>query len=48
MERPESQQRMREDGMLIRSMDAAAFRKFIEDEGLRFRPVIERAGLVDK
>jgi tripartite-type tricarboxylate transporter receptor subunit TctC len=48
MERPESQQRMREDGMLIRSMDAAAFRKFIEDEGLRFRPVIERAGLVEK
>jgi tripartite-type tricarboxylate transporter receptor subunit TctC len=48
MERPESQQRMREDGMLIRSMDAAAFRKFIEEEGLRFRPVIERAGLVEK
>jgi hypothetical protein len=39
---------MREDGMLVQPMDAAAFRKFIEDEGLRFKPVIERAGLVEK
>ena len=48
MAKPESQQRMREDGMLIRSMDAAAFRQFIADEGVRFRPVIEGAGLVEK
>jgi tripartite-type tricarboxylate transporter receptor subunit TctC len=40
--------RMREDGMLIRGMDAPAFHKFIEDEGARWRPVIEQAGLVEK
>jgi tripartite-type tricarboxylate transporter receptor subunit TctC len=39
---------MREDGMLIHGMDEAQFRKFIEDEGARWRPVIERAGLVEK
>jgi tripartite-type tricarboxylate transporter receptor subunit TctC len=48
MAKPESQQRMREDGMLVRAMDAPAFRKFIEDEGKRWRPVIEQAGLVEK
>jgi tripartite-type tricarboxylate transporter receptor subunit TctC len=29
-------------------MDALAFRKFIEDEGARWKPVIEQAGLVEK
>ena len=48
MAKPESQQRMREDGMLVRAMDAAAFRKFIDDEGVRWKPVIEQAGLVEK
>ena len=48
MAKPESQQRMREDGMLVHAMDAAAFRKFIEDEGVRWKPVIERAGLMEK
>jgi len=48
MAKPESQKRMREDGMLIHGMDEAQFRKFIEDEGARWRPVIERAGLVEK
>jgi tripartite-type tricarboxylate transporter receptor subunit TctC len=48
MAKPESQQRMREDGMLVRGMDADAFRRFIEEEGARWRPVIEQAGLVEK
>jgi tripartite-type tricarboxylate transporter receptor subunit TctC len=48
MAKPESQQRMREDGMLVHAMDAAAFRKFIDDEGVRWKPVIERAGLMEK
>lgn len=48
MAKPESQQRMREDGMLVSPMDAAALRKFVEDEGVRWKPVIERAGLVEK
>jgi tripartite-type tricarboxylate transporter receptor subunit TctC len=48
MARSETRQRMREDGMLVQLMDVAAFRKFIEDEGVRFKRVIERAGLVEK
>jgi tripartite-type tricarboxylate transporter receptor subunit TctC len=48
MAKPESQQRMREDGMLVHAMDAAQFRKFIEDEAVRWKPVVERAGLVEK
>jgi tripartite-type tricarboxylate transporter receptor subunit TctC len=48
MVKPDSQQRMREDGMLVSAMDAAALRKFVEDEGVRWKPVIERAGLVEK
>jgi tripartite-type tricarboxylate transporter receptor subunit TctC len=48
MAKPESQQRMREDGMLVHAMDAAQFRKFVEDEGVRWKPVVERAGLVEK
>ena len=48
MAKPESQQRMREDGMLVHGMDVPAFRKFIEDEGVRWKPVIEQAGLVEK
>jgi tripartite-type tricarboxylate transporter receptor subunit TctC len=48
MAKPESQQRMREDAMLVQSMDAASFRKFIEAEGVRWKPVIERAGLLEK
>ena len=48
MAKPESQQRMREDGMLVSPMDAATLRKFVEDEGVRWKPVIERSGLVEK
>jgi tripartite-type tricarboxylate transporter receptor subunit TctC len=48
MTRPESQQRMREDGMLIYSMDAAAFRAFVDDEIARWRPVVEKAGIMEK
>src|SRR5262249_11163445 len=46
MAKPESQQRMREDGMLVHAMDPAQFRKFIDDEGARWKPVVERAGLL--
>jgi len=48
MAKPENQQRMREDAMLVQPMDAPAFRGFIEAEGARWKPVIERAGLVEK
>ena len=29
-------------------MDAVQFRKFVEDEGVRWKPVVERVGLVEK
>jgi tripartite-type tricarboxylate transporter receptor subunit TctC len=48
MSKPDSQQRMREDGMLVSPMEAAALRKFVEEEGVRWKPVIERAGLLEK
>jgi tripartite-type tricarboxylate transporter receptor subunit TctC len=48
MSKPESQQRMRADGMLVDPMDTAQFRKFIADETVRWTPVIEKAGLLKK
>ncbi len=48
MTKPASQERMRKDGMVIYSMDAPAFRKFIDDEIARWRPVAEQAGLMEK
>jgi tripartite-type tricarboxylate transporter receptor subunit TctC len=48
MTKPASQRRMREDGMVIYSMDAPAYRKFIDDEIARWRPVAEQAGLMEK
>ena len=46
--KPESQKRMRADGMLIHGMDTAAFRKFLADEHVRWQPVIEKAGMISK
>ena len=48
MSKPESQKRMREDGMLVDPMDTGQFRKFIADETVRWTPVIERAGMMAK
>jgi tripartite-type tricarboxylate transporter receptor subunit TctC len=46
--KPEAQKRMRADGMLIHGMDTAAFRKFLADEHVRWKPVIEKAGMIPK
>jgi tripartite-type tricarboxylate transporter receptor subunit TctC len=48
MSKPESQQRMRADGMLVDPMDTGQFRKFIADETVRWTPVIEKSGLLKK
>jgi len=48
MSKPESQQRMRADGMLVDPMDIGQFRKFINDETVRWTPVIEKSGLLAK
>src|SRR5262245_1646120 len=43
---PEMQQRMRRDGLLTQPMSMPEFDKFIAFETARWKPVIERAGLV--
>jgi tripartite-type tricarboxylate transporter receptor subunit TctC len=48
MVRPEVQARLRRDGLLAQPMGAADFTRFVAAEGARWRPLIERAGLVGK
>ena len=43
---PDVQQRMRRDGMVTQAMTMAEFGEFIEFETVRWKPVIERAGLI--
>src|SRR5215470_10037324 len=43
---PEMQQRLRRDGLISQSMGLSEFDKFIAFENARWKPVIERAGLV--
>ncbi|MGA2895064.1 MAG: tripartite tricarboxylate transporter substrate binding protein [Xanthobacteraceae bacterium] len=45
MAAPESQERIRVQGMIIAPMDAATFQAFVEHEALRWKPVILKAGL---
>jgi len=48
MTKPEAQQRLREGGLITSAMDVAQFNAFIAAEAARWKPVIERAGLVGK
>jgi tripartite-type tricarboxylate transporter receptor subunit TctC len=43
---PETQQRLRRDGLISQPMSMSEFDKFIAFESARWKPVIERAGLV--
>ena len=43
---PETQQRLRRDGLISQPMSMSEFDKFIGFENARWKPVIERAGLV--
>ena len=45
---PEAQARFRRDGFITQPMGVAAFTKFVADEGARWKPLIERAGLAGK
>jgi len=45
---PEIDRRMRQEGMLTQALTPAEFRQLIETETVRWKPVIERAGLVEK
>ena len=46
MRKPEVQERLRKDGSLTQPMSVEEMRKFIADESTRWKPVVERAGLV--
>jgi tripartite-type tricarboxylate transporter receptor subunit TctC len=48
MSKPESQMRMRADGMLVDPMPIGPFRKFVADETARWTPVMEKAGMLAK
>jgi tripartite-type tricarboxylate transporter receptor subunit TctC len=48
MARPEIDQRMRQEGMVTQALTPAEFGQLIETETVRWKPVIERAGLVEK
>ncbi|HWP25649.1 MAG TPA: tripartite tricarboxylate transporter substrate binding protein [Xanthobacteraceae bacterium] len=46
--KPEMQQRFRQDGLLADPMTVEELKKFIESEQKRWRPALERAGLIGK
>jgi tripartite-type tricarboxylate transporter receptor subunit TctC len=48
MARPEIERRLREEGMLTQALSPAEFRQLIESETVRWKPVLERAGLIEK
>lgn len=48
MEKPEVQERLRRDGMIALPMSAEEFGRFVNEEAARYKPAIERAGLVGK
>jgi tripartite-type tricarboxylate transporter receptor subunit TctC len=48
MARPETQRRMREEGMITEALTPADFGKLIEAESVRWKPVLERAGLIER
>jgi tripartite-type tricarboxylate transporter receptor subunit TctC len=48
MAKPEMQQRMRQEGMITEALSAEDFKKLIDRETQLWRPVIEKAGLIEK
>jgi tripartite-type tricarboxylate transporter receptor subunit TctC len=48
MAKPDVQRRLRQDGLLTQHMSPDEFRSFIQAETARWKPVIERAGLIAK
>jgi tripartite-type tricarboxylate transporter receptor subunit TctC len=43
---PEVRARMQRDGLVTQAMDMTEFGKFIDFETTRWKPVIEKAGLI--
>jgi tripartite-type tricarboxylate transporter receptor subunit TctC len=48
MARPDVQQRLRQEGFVSEPLSPGEFRKLIEAETVRWRPALERAGLIEK
>ena len=48
MGRPEIDRRMRQEGMVTQALTPKEFVQLIETETVRWKPVIERAGLIEK
>jgi tripartite-type tricarboxylate transporter receptor subunit TctC len=48
MARSDVQQRLRQEGLVTEALTPAEFRKLIEAETVRWRPALERAGLIEK
>jgi tripartite-type tricarboxylate transporter receptor subunit TctC len=48
MRRPEVAERLRQDGLVSQPLDVEAFTAFVADEIVRWKPVVERAGLAGK
>jgi tripartite-type tricarboxylate transporter receptor subunit TctC len=48
IQKPETQQRFRNDGLLAETMTMEELRAFIEAEQKRYKPALERAGLIGK
>jgi tripartite-type tricarboxylate transporter receptor subunit TctC len=48
MAKPEMQQRMRQEGMITEALSPEDFKKLIDRETQLWRPVIEKAGLIEK
>jgi tripartite-type tricarboxylate transporter receptor subunit TctC len=46
--RPDVQARLRRDGFITQPMSPAELARFVADENARWKPLIERAGLVGK
>ena len=46
--KPEVQQRLRQDGLVVETMSVEQLKQYIDAETARWRPVLEKAGLIGK
>ena len=46
--KPEVQQRLRQDGLVVEAMSVEQLKQFIDSETARWRPVLEKADLIGK
>jgi tripartite-type tricarboxylate transporter receptor subunit TctC len=44
--KPEVQQRLRHDGLVVETMSVEQLKQYIDAETVRWKPVLEQAGLI--